>query len=284
MSEIVFPSSLFRYRRIGRYFEEELRRAVNGQQIYMPLTSSVNDPFDLAPVASVSPIPEILADLKRKHQNRRIIGRGRYSELTGQSIDRSIWRRVTKELRPSIRAASEENRVALKILNDLRLKSRLACFSETNESAPMWAHYAGHDGICLRYDLVRTPSELLKFYPLPVTYAVERPEITTMQLRDFTERSANRMSGEARNKVFNSLFLTKDLAWSYEREWRIVDIEVSPPRYERVEALRVSAMYFGINAEDRLVKKIVEEFRGRIALFEAKVHSHKYGFDFRRIE
>lgn len=286
MSKVGFPSFLFRYRRIGPYFEEELRRAVNGQQVYMPLTSTVNDPFDLAPVPVVSPVPEVLKDLRRSHQGRRTISRQRFIDLHGKSVDRSTWLKTTRELRPSVRLAKEENRVALKTLGELRLKSRLSCFSETNESTPMWAHYAGHDGVCIRYEFVRNPLAFLPFYPIPVRYSSHRPIISTMQLRAFTERSSltRRMSREEREKIFDAIFLTKDISWSYEREWRIVDIEKCPPRYEKIDALNVTALYFGVNAAEQLMMRIVDEFGGRIAIFKAKVHPQRYGFDFDRVD
>mgnify|MGYP004452153149 CR=1 FL=1 len=80
----------------------------------------------------------------------------------------------------------------------------VACFSEVNNSFPMWGYYAAdHKGICLGYNL----HELIEKYQcMPVIYS--------NKLLFYNEGSSER------NILANTL--TKSDEWIHEREWRIV--------------------------------------------------------------
>ena len=86
----------------------------------------------------------------------------------------------------------------------LRSSLFLACFSEVNNSFPMWGYYAAdHKGICLGYNLY----ELVKKYKcMPVIYSDK--------LIFYREDSSER------NILANTL--TKSDEWIHEKEWRIV--------------------------------------------------------------
>lgn len=86
----------------------------------------------------------------------------------------------------------------------LRSALFVACFSETNNSFPMWGYYAAdHKGICLRYNLYDLVE---KYQCMPVIYSNE--------LLFYGEDSSER------NILANTL--TKSDEWIHEREWRIV--------------------------------------------------------------
>lgn len=86
----------------------------------------------------------------------------------------------------------------------LRSALFVACFSETNNSFPMWGYYAAdHKGICLGYNLYDLVE---KYQCMPVIYSNE--------LLFYGEASSER------NILANTL--TKSDEWIHEREWRIV--------------------------------------------------------------
>ena len=96
----------------------------------------------------------------------------------------------------------------------LRSALFVACFSETNNSFPMWGYYAAdHKGICLGYNLYDLVE---KYQCMPVIYSNE--------LLFYGEDSSER------NILANTL--TKSDEWIHEREWRIVikdDVNVGKP-------------------------------------------------------
>lgn len=80
----------------------------------------------------------------------------------------------------------------------------VACFSEVNDSFPMWGYYAAdHKGLCIGYDLRELVS---KYDCMPVIY--------TSELVTYKENDSD----------INILLsaLTKSDEWEHEREWRII--------------------------------------------------------------
>lgn len=85
----------------------------------------------------------------------------------------------------------------------------VGCFSERNDSLLMWSHYADeHRGICIGYNLYN----LIKNYNcFPVIYSNEMPQEKELSL----------------DKPYSLMkyILTKYSEWSYEKEWRIIQID-----------------------------------------------------------
>ncbi len=92
--------------------------------------------------------------------------------------------------------------------------SGVISFSETNDNILMWSHYANqHYGFCL--ELKRSKNNSLgSNRTLPVIYPEKMPLISAKLLGGGTK--------EERNKIRQSLMLTKAKDWDYEKEWRYV--------------------------------------------------------------
>lgn len=88
----------------------------------------------------------------------------------------------------------------------------VTCFSETNLSAPMWAHYASHhEGFCIQWrvsDWSRSPEHADHLFP--VLYHDAPFQMPSLALNPHHEHA----------KV--GLALRKLRSWSYEQEWRYV--------------------------------------------------------------
>lgn len=87
----------------------------------------------------------------------------------------------------------------------------VACFSERNNSMLMWSHYAEqHTGLCVGYRLY----DLIEKYNIfPVIYSNQMPQISDIR--------------NAEEGTLYQSILTKCEDWSYEQEWRIIDIDKS---------------------------------------------------------
>ena len=94
----------------------------------------------------------------------------------------------------------EENKKTERLQNSIFV----SCFSEINNSFPLWGYYAAdHKGICIGYNL----QELIKKYQcMPVIYSAE---LIVKQ----EGCSADQFMANA---------LTKSEEWKHECEWRIV--------------------------------------------------------------
>lgn len=85
----------------------------------------------------------------------------------------------------------------------------VGCFSERNDSLLMWSHYADeHRGLCIGYKL----HDLIKNYNcFPVIYNDEMPQ--------------EKEIGLDKKDSLMKYILTKCSDWSYEKEWRIIQID-----------------------------------------------------------
>lgn len=87
----------------------------------------------------------------------------------------------------------------------------VACFSEINNSMLMWSHYAEqHTGLCIGY---RLHDLIEKYNCFPVIYSNQMPLISDI--------------GNAEENTLYQSILTKREDWSYEQEWRIIEIDKS---------------------------------------------------------
>lgn len=98
-------------------------------------------------------------------------------------------------------------------MEQIRHSTGVSCFSESEDSLLMWAHYAhNHKGICAEYELMRFNREL-SFTPVPIIYSDQKPCLKTIDL-DNPE--------EATLRCFMNSLTAKSKEWSYEKEWRII--------------------------------------------------------------
>ncbi len=95
----------------------------------------------------------------------------------------------------------------------LKTQTGISCFSESEKSLLMWAHYANnHRGMCVEYDLLKI-NKKLNFTPVPVIYSVDRECLRSINM-DSIEKDSLR--------VFIESISSKSSEWSYEKEWRII--------------------------------------------------------------
>ena len=97
---------------------------------------------------------------------------------------------------------------------------RIGCLTEHNDSLLMWAHYgASYRGVCIEYDFSNFSAPENDCIFAPVMYRESRPEVPGSVITNMSTHRA--VSAEDKKQLSKGLF-TKNLAWKYEYEWRIV--------------------------------------------------------------
>lgn len=119
-----------------------------------------------------------------------------------------------------------------------KLKVKVSCFSEINNSVLMWSYYANsHNGICVEYDL----SKLDMYNDLNQRIVDNLAKVHYSPIR---ADSLFDLSND--NNIFNFV-VSKSDAWSHENEWRIIcDTEEEFLPFDCV-----SCVYLGVNFDTK---------------------------------
>lgn len=182
------PASLY------KYFNDNLERldTLRQNQMWYSAPCNFNDVFDCE--MSVNERDTLNSALKLVPKNVPV------------RPGSQMWNKIKASTRQGLREFKKK-------FDEMRKTIGISCFSETNDSLLMWAHYANnHRGICAEYDLMQINREL-GFTPVPVIYS---DNLTCFQSSDFEKIEEDAV------RVLISSITTKSREWSYEREWRII--------------------------------------------------------------
>ena len=156
-----------------------------------------------------------------------------------------------KELEDAVVKTRDE--IFLPFLKDFLSKLTVTCFSASGwDNQLMWSHYANsYSGICVEYDF----SKMNKFigFMYPVKYSSVRP---TVSVKDFgltdlkKDENGKYLTEEVNISAIFSYLLTKNKCWSYEQEWRIINVEGDPYTPLFVEAPFVKSITLGLDLDD----------------------------------
>lgn len=127
----------------------------------------------------------------------------------------------------------------------------VSCFSASGwNNQLMWAHYANsYSGICIEYDF--TQIKAFNGFIYPVKYSNRRP---TLKLEDLGIRISS-VDGKAvlnqENADMNAILsylLFKNTCWSYEEEWRIINVgEEYTPMF--IDLPYIKSITFGLDVD-----------------------------------
>lgn len=156
-----------------------------------------------------------------------------------------------KELEDAVVKTRDE--IFLPFLKDFLSKLTVTCFSASGwDNQLMWSHYANsYSGICVEYDF----SKMNKFigFMYPVKYSSVRP---TVSIKDFgltdlkKDENGKYLTEEVNISAIFSYLLTKNKCWSYEQEWRIINVEGDPYTPLFIEAPFVKSITLGLDLDD----------------------------------
>ena len=119
---------------------------------------------------------------------------------------------------------------------------RVGCLCTDYKNRLMWSHYAnGHKGFCIEYDFSVPCKERGELLVLPVVYSRERPKFP-WSVALAADKNSDTVKKDGARAMIRSL-VTKDDAWQYEDEWRIITLQSSG--VENVKMPPISCIYVG---------------------------------------
>jgi hypothetical protein len=170
-------------------FNEFWRKNLFEGQLFLQQAIRFNDPFDCMAAISKTKTDELAIE---------------EFERLCPDVPRRIVEKAVKE---------RDEGIVRQAIKSIRERTRVACFSEKNDSLLMWGHYGDkHMGFCIGYDLRRL-DPVWKKWIWPVLYQDDMWDATQIL---FNSKRVN---------ISLNQFLIKASDWSYEQEWRVVAFE-----------------------------------------------------------
>lgn len=135
--------------------------------------------------------------------------------------------------------------------------SRVACFSEKNDSILMWSHYTDeHRGFVLGYAFSEEINQEALDYLYPVIYSNKRYDATEA-IRYLVGEVMKMQNNTNQDQLFYlaaALYKSKD--WAYEKEWRLISYG---NKEDLVEIkLKPSCIYYGSRIDEDDFKELHE--------------------------
>ena len=189
------------------------------------------------------------------------------------------------------RFSEASNSAMVKCRKMISEKCRVTCLSERMDSPLMWSHYANkHFGFCLEYDFTHT---MVKRYPdlnmakimlLPVIYSEKRPLLSRVLTNNkimLPYYKTGKMPMEVvESIVYGLLFKSPD--WSYEREWRIIGMDMEKPTMKLPSARKV---FLGANMEESAKERVIEIAKKKhIPVYQMMLSSDRYKFEYYKVD
>lgn len=223
------PALLYKY-----YSDNELYlNSVRNNQMWYSAPCNFNDVFDC----------DISIDKKKVFNEALKL----FPDQRGIRQGSKMWRDFKGVINQQLRKLRDH-------FDELRQTTGVSCFSESDHSLLMWAHYANnHRGMCVEYDLLEI-SNTLKFTPIPVIYSKERSCFNFFDLQNLEKDTI---------QLFIRSLSSKSPEWSYEREWRIIrDQEACGDKWNSekkgalLEMIRPSSVILGCAAQPEFERKV----------------------------
>lgn len=158
---------------------------------------------------------------------------------------------VLKEVETEIIGIKEEKYIPF--LKDFLSRMTVTCFSASGwDNQLMWSHYANaYSGICVEYDFGRM-DKFIGFMGR-VDYSNIRPTVLLKDLGITTlkrSENGNLMTEEVNTSALIDYLLTKNQCWSYEEEWRIINIGEEPYTPAFIEVPFIKSITLGLDLDD----------------------------------
>ena len=127
----------------------------------------------------------------------------------------------------------------------------IGCLCTDYKNRLMWSHYAGsHTGFCIEYDYSNFGNNDNKNLPFPVVYSSKRIKVPWKAALNNTKEN---MYNATQQLLF--ALLTKDIAWQYENEWRVL---VNAQNSQDVKCAPITCVYLGALCSEKNKRKILK--------------------------
>lgn len=184
------------------------------------------------------------------------------------------------------------------IQRDKSNKIGVLSLCENKDNLLMWAYYADdHKGYCLEFSSKqkhKKKSLLIKDKTFSVNYDEKHYKMKDLH-PFYTSMKKNRaMDREEEKNVYRKVYCHKSLAWSHEREWRVIeDIQKKKKKESDFGALldfpgRLTAVYFGTRCSEECIvalKNAVKKgtYGYTTEFYQAKLCTNKFGLKFEKV-
>lgn len=247
LQKIQRPQFLYKYRPINKYTYDML----DNNYLWCTSVDNYNDPYEgHFNICFEIAFKHFIADYVKPYVDKEKfnylmdleVGNGEllgYIEKELHMFQPSMIKEAYKNHKNYLNKRKKE------IKDKICLSYRICSLSETYDNILMWSHYADfHKGICIKYK-----SDSLKDYLYKVNYTSNVLHLSKLKRID-------RKSSEL---FINHVMCTKNLAWSYEKEWRLL-FEENKLQSNKYEAVPIEIL-LGTNISkyhERRVKKIAK--------------------------
>lgn len=240
---------LYRYRRNTKFTINEIQTG----NIYLASLGELNDPFDSSYAQQYDEVLNTKATFGLFYYRCYFLSQLGCTESVTKQIDSRIDEVTTlKDFAEYVAQLIEEAgdhfpaSAICKCYNkycpfiESRKYGRVASFSETWNSIPMWAYYAdNHKGVCIKYDFSLLDENNIQHRSIlnalcKVWYSDTRP-----------------MDKEGSRSPF-----VKSLQWAHEQEWRLVrngDAIINLPC--------ITEVYFGFNVDGKAISAYLDAIK-----------------------
>lgn len=262
---------LFRYR--GNM--ENIVNEIENDHIYMAPLEKLNDPFDSSCMMSFDEICQMTNSAMYFYNGSYFLHGHSWSDeleryIKTLSEDPISFIAFSKNVSDFVKGTGE-NISAQSICQmyyhhsfhkptQKRILGKVACFSETWESIPMWSYYAdSHKGVCIKYDfslLDASDSRFEKIIP-----SLHKVWYSEQRFADAKDTFAP---------------FVKSLQWAHEQEWRL--FREHEDNYLYIPC--ISEIYLGINFDFDNLQRVSEAIKknGRdIKVFWIHPQPNTYG-------
>ncbi|MFS7241392.1 DUF2971 domain-containing protein [Serratia proteamaculans] len=201
---------------IFKYFHPDRMDVLRNKSIRLTQPLALNDPFELKPhISAIASDEMITAEVEKVMKERvaieyRKLPRDVRELFTIESFEAMLKSKI-EYFSPHRMISSVTPNIKGMLLDKFETMIGILCVTTSADNLLMWAHYAdSHKGFVIEFDadsefFNQKRSDVDEFgFLREVKYQQVRPSVVLADIEDFT------------------IFLTKGIEWSYEREWRMM--------------------------------------------------------------
>lgn len=242
----------YKYRRFDGHTEAIFTR----YEMYFPRPVEFNDPFDCRMPVSFSGGTE--NDYRELlEQTLPIYYEQQGLVLTADQLKYRINQELVSQNFDQL-AQDLQDGLSYEILNN----HGIFCMSEKNDDILMWSHYAhSHCGFCLEF-----PDTGVFQMAKRVVYTDTYPHV------NFFEKS--------KDELMNDVLLTKSDSWAYEKEWRILQRDISPGVHCFEEPGFLTGVIFGLLMPEKGKRRIrgwVAQGKHEVEFYQVQMREGAFG-------
>ena len=269
------PKSVFKFRGVKETIFPKYLEEINDEKIWIARPDSFNDPYELYFRADfqktffeffLRKFPQI-----EKEVGVEVLDSIRKGERQGERLFQYLLVKegaLSKEKLDVVKDNFNKDNLVQnrKHMSDT---AKVSCFSERNDSIPMWAHYADqHKGFCIEYDIYNQTKKSIEFL-FPIIY--------TDKITDVTKELSKGILGWG---IKPTIFKSRD--WSYEKEWRYIVSTPPDPPYKGayLKFFPIKGIYLGTKIEDEHKDKLVEIAAAKnIPIYKMRMSDTEFYFE-----